>query len=366
MNANRLTLWISLIHLVAEVVPVYLGDVARGLGDYPAAIDGYRLGTHFLVARAKLESEAGYPANALDLPEAVGDLSVVTEWQQDYDYYGPYLSGEAFYVDGGLPYTVDLGDPRALDDTSSLAGALSMDAWMVAETMHQVEKRLFVLRQGEAVLEWADALYRSDEPSSIQRARELYKSVLWLHGSNSNLVTNPGWGGKISLYIGSQNPARTAQKLRGQLGILQIEAGLNWYGSNDDLVPALRYRPLKDAADRYAAAAKSAQQDFLLFMGKLEDAIREGLVTSNMLKKASLQERIAGEQVEIAEFGVVVAQQQVEAVEAQIKAKKAEIEDHDSLLGQFGDLFSGMSSTLGTIPSGVMSGWGSGAEAAPG
>jgi hypothetical protein len=115
----------------------------------------------------------------------------------------------------------------------------------------------------------------------------------------------------------------------------------------------LRYRPLKDAADRYAAAARSAQQDFLLSMGKLDDAIRESLVNANMLKKASLQERIAGEQVKIAEFGVVLAQQQVAAVEAQIAAKKQEIADHDSLGGQFSDLFSGMTSIIGKIPGGV-------------
>ena len=126
-------------------------------------------------------------------------------------------------MDGGLPYTVDLGDPRALDDTSSLAGALSMDAWVVAETMHQVEKRLFVLRQGEAVLEWADALYRSDEPSSIQRSAssEVLRSASRF---DSNLVTNPGWGGR-SVCRSAPRTRRARLRSSGQLGILQIEAG---------------------------------------------------------------------------------------------------------------------------------------------
>jgi hypothetical protein len=85
-----------------------------------------------------------------------------------------------------------------------------------------------------------------------------------------------------------------------------------------------------------------------------------------MLRKALLQERIAGEQVGIAEFGVVLAQQQVEAVKAQIEARKQEIADHDSLGGQFGDLIDGFSSTLGGIPSGVTSKVGTGVEAGAG
>ena len=360
LHAARLSLWISLIHLVARSVPSYLGDAALGMGEFSEAIEYYRLGTHFQLARAQLHSPAGYQSIALDLPEAVDDPSIVPAWQSHYDSYGPSPYGGPFYFDGGLPYTVDLGDPRAHESRKWLeGGTFTSEAWMVAEAIHKAEERYFRLRQADAMLEWADALYRSDEPSSVQRARELYKSVLWLHGS---MPTVPNWGtGKPKLFIGPQNPAKLGQKSRAQLGIEQIEAGLNWYGSNDTLVPSLRYRPLKDAGDRYAAAAKSAQQDFLLAMSNVEDGIREGLLTSNMLKKATLQEGLAGEQVAIAEYGVVLAGQQVEAVKAQIEAKKAEIEEHDSLLGQFGDLVSGMGSMLGGIPSGLIGQWGSGA-----
>lgn len=358
LTGARFPLWISLIHLVAQTIPSYLGDVAIGMGEFYEAIEYYRLGTDFQLARARIESEAGYPSNDLDLPKAVGDPSVVSDWQASYDYYGPYLAGEAFYRDGGLPYTVDLGDPRGVDGKAWLSGAFTVDAWMVAETIHKVEQRYFRLRQGEAMLEWADALYRSDEPSSVQRARELYKSVLWLHGSTP---TVPGWVAKPKIFIGAQNSAKLAQKNRAHLGIEQIEAGLNWYGANDSLVPSLRYRPLKDAADRYAAAAKSAQQDFLLAVSNVEDGIREGLLTSNMLKKAQLQEATAGEQVAIAEYGVGLAQQQVEAVKAQIEAKKAEIAEHDGFWEQLGDVVSGMGSMLSGLPSGLMSEWGSGA-----
>ena len=358
-----LKLWCSLIHLVATVIPTLLGDCAFALGDYPGAIEYYRHGSHLLVARAQLESPAGYPAGKLDLPAAIGNPAVVTSWETDYDYYGAGVAKDAFYMGGGLPYTVDLNKKR-VPDPYDWSLPFTAVAQMVATSMHKVEERYLRLRQGQAMLEWADALYRTDEPSNIQRARELYKSVLWLHGSKP--PTNPWWGKSPSPLFATANPARTGQTTRARLGIEQIEAGLNWYGFNDDLVPALRFRPLKDAADRYAAAARSAQQDFLLSMGKLEDSIREGIVNANMLKKASLQAKIAQEQVGIAEFGVVLAQQQVEAVKAQIEAKKQEIADHDSLIGQFGDLIEGYSSVIGGIPGGVTSKVGTGVEVGTG
>jgi hypothetical protein len=363
LNQHRLQLWFALVHLRGIVIPTFLGDCALGSGDYLAAIDYYRHGTHKLVASAQLESKAGYPAGQLYLPALIGNPSAVSQWEGNYDYYGSGIAGEAFYMGGGLPYTVNL-NKKAVPDPYAWWVSFTLLESMAAKAIHQVEERYLKLRQGQAMLEWADSLYRSDDPSNIQRARELYKSVLWLHGSKPPSV--PLWGSKAAVVFGVTNPARTGQKTRAWLGIEQIEASLNWYGSNDSLVPVLRYRPLKDAADRYAAAARSAQQDFLLSMGKLEDAIRESLINTNMLKKASLQVRIAGEQIKIAEFGVVMAQQQVAAVEAQIAAKKQEIADHDSLGGQFGDLFSGMTSIVGKIPGGVTDKIGTGVEVGAG
>lgn len=361
LNSYRIQLWVSLVHLRATVIPTLLGDCALGTGDYALAIDYYRHGTHRLIARAQLENKAGYPASKLDLPKVIGNPAAVADWEAYYEYHG-WASTPAFYSDGGLPYTVDLNQKRTLDPYDWWVSFTLLEA-MAGQVIHQVEQRYLKLRQGQAMLEWADALYRSDEPSNIQRARELYKSVLWLHGSKPPSV--PRWGGSAWSYQ-SANPAQGGQKARARLGIEQIEAGLNWYGANDSLIPALRYRPLKEAADRYAAAARSAQQDFLLAMGKLEDAIRESLVNTNLLKKAALQEKIAKEQEGIAEFGVVLAQQQVAAVEAQIAAKKQEIADHDSLGGQFGDLFSGMSSIVGKIPAGVTEKVGTGVSAGAG
>ena len=85
-----------------------------------------------------------------------------------------------------------------------------------------------------------------------------------------------GQFGPFFLYH-SENSALAGQKARARRGFLQIQAGLNYYAVSDDMVPALRYRPLKDAADRFAATAKSAQQDFLLYMEKIEEALRDSL-----------------------------------------------------------------------------------------
>lgn len=368
LDSQRLQLWIGLIHLVAYVIPTYLGDTALMTGDYAAAIEEYRRGTHFFLARADANSQTGYPGVHLpkwDLATAVADPSLLTDWQQNFDYYGGWSAGEVFYHDGGLPYTVDLAKKRE-PDPYEWYQAVGELASPVKDKIHPTEQQFFRLRQGNAMLEWADALYRTDNPSSIERARELYKSVLWLHGGTPPTVAS--WSGVSSFQFrnGAENPALVSQRSRAHAGILQIEAGLNYYGFNDSLVPTLRYRPLKDAADRYAATAKAAQQDFLLFVGKIEDALRESLVTTNMLKKAQLQGEIADEQAKIAAFGVTLAQQQVAQVQAAIDAKKQEIEDHDDLFSQFKEVISGMVDVIGGMPSGLTGKVATGAEAGVG
>jgi hypothetical protein len=124
---------------------------------------------------------------------------------------------------------------------------------------------------------------------------------------------------------------------RAYRGIYQIGHGLNYYGEHDNIVPILRYRPLKDTADRMAAMARGAQQDFLQYTERVESAMTDRLKLANFLQKAKLQSAIADEQEAIATHDVVVAQDQVAAVQAAIKAKEEEIAEHDSLFGQIVD-----------------------------
>ena len=38
--------------------------------------------------------------------------------------------------------------------------------------------------QADALLAWAETLYRTDDAANLERARELYKAVMFLHGED--------------------------------------------------------------------------------------------------------------------------------------------------------------------------------------
>lgn len=222
-----------------------------------------------------------------------------------------------------------------------------------------VEKAYFRLKLGDALLEWADLLYRTDRPESINRARELYKAVLFLHGEDPDIA--PSWGewqwwkfkpfgvGKLT-----QNPQFTTQVNRAQIGFEQINSGLNYYGFAKDHVPPVRYRVLQEAAESFAASAKSMQNDYLSYMQKYEQAVLDEMTAGALVEKASYAIQIAEEQVQIAQFNVGEAVKQVEAVKAQIEAKKKEIKDSESFFSQLGDFFSGMKDAAKGLGENVM------------
>jgi hypothetical protein len=342
---------LSVLHLCVYVLPTCLGDLALAMGDYPRAIQQYERTTRFLLARAETADSEGYDPYAdggtYEVPETIPVVEKA-------------FQGGALYREGQLPYTT----PRftKFDDVQVFIGfGLDLIADIAVEIVkpmtHWMEKKFFKLRHGNAMLEWADALYRSDEPGNIARAREIYKAVLWLFGETPPICPTwpsrfrPAPDGLPSFGHHLENPAITAQKARARRGLLQIDADLNYYGFSNDMVPVLRYRPLKDAADRFAATAKSAQQDFLVYMEKIEEALRDSLVTGNMLKKAMLQGQIAVEQAKIAQFTVTLAQRQVDQVNATIKAKEDEIADHDGLGEQFVDWVGGFVGVVKDLPS---------------
>ncbi len=329
LTAAEARLRLMLIHLIAHVLPVCRGDVALASGDYARASTHYAAVTRFIVGRADAEDFAGY--------------------------FEQFYSPPSLFLDGPLPYTVDLSADR---ETKNVGGAgfdtlrqLRYDDKLAGDLalamLHPMEKKFFRLRHGNALLEWADALYRTGEASSVARARELYKAVMILHGEPPPI--SPTWTSTAPTTKydpHSENPAVESQKTRAWRGFEQIELGLNYYGLNDAHVPWLRYRTLKDAADRFAAAAKSAQQDFLSYMGKLEEGLREGIVNANLLKKARLQAQVADEQRGIAEYNVAAAKQQVAQVQAAIEAKRNEIKKHEELLTQVSDWVDGFKSAL--------------------
>ncbi|GAA1712337.1 hypothetical protein GCM10009745_70640 [Kribbella yunnanensis] len=313
--------WLALVRLRAFVLPACFADVALATGDYASAMYQLSLATKQL---------------------GRGPMGIVAPYRDVIaEDIGSYNSGN-LYRKGPLPYTIDVTaqPPSGLVDENQELIALARR--FHDHVLHPMELRWLALRRGEVLMEWAGALYRSGEEALSQRARELYKAVLFVTGAGPAI--SPRWDAKPpNLYFnGTQNPALTVLRGEATKGIAQIDAGLNYYGADDSLVPHLRYRTLKEAADRFAAAAKSAETDLLVYIGKIEDALIEQMLHANMLTKAQLQASIAGEQAEIAKFEVGLAQRQVTAVQAEIKKKKAELADDSGFFDQFVDFLGGM------------------------
>lgn len=218
---------------------------------------------------------------------------------------------------------------------------------------NRAELGYYKLKLGNAALEWADVLYRSNQPENIMRARELYKAVLFLHGEDPEIT--PTWDRRGQILPpfpwkkSKRNPAIVSQVSRARLGFLQIDAGLNYYGLSATHVPPVRYRALKEAADRFAAGARGAQSDFLSYMQQLDQAIIAEMQTRTMITKASAAIGIAQEQQKIAEFHVGEVQKQVDAINGQIAAKKAEIAKADGFFEQFKSFMGGMKDSVGKL-----------------
>lgn len=246
------------------------------------------------------------------------------------------------FADGALPYA----------STSDRTTLPSPDPASSVPT-NRAELGYFKLKLGNAALEWADVLYRSNQPQNIMRARELYKAVIFLHGEDPEIT--PHWDphGPVSTVLpwglSGTNPAVVSQVNRGRVGLTQIDAGLNFYGLSPQHVPPVRFRVLKDAADRFVAAARGAQSDFLDYTQQLDQLTVSEMTARTMVEKASAAISIAQEQQKIAEFNVGEAQKQVEAINAQIAAKKAEIAKKDSFFEQALDFGKGMADSVGKL-----------------
>ncbi|MDA4116787.1 MAG: hypothetical protein OK455_00385, partial [Thaumarchaeota archaeon] len=93
-------------------------------------------------------------------------------------------------------------------------------------------------------------------------------------------------------------------------------------------MPILRYSALKSAADTFAAAAKSAEQDFLSLMGQLESATIGNMKNAAMLQRAELNSQMATQQAGIAQDQVTQAPIVVGQVNAQITSVQNQIADH--------------------------------------
>ncbi|MGN8020403.1 hypothetical protein ACTJJ7_06760 [Phyllobacterium sp. 22229] len=349
--ARPIDLWLDVVHFrIARdqatrllkyqqlfVMPMLRAMIRAGLGDLTGTVDVLAGVTGFYVGTAML----GTPAGMVKHPDAIVAVKRV-------------VAGRLRWNDelGDRPYTARLqyDDDRNLDGPYSLTpqfrggyDVLKPDA----PILHAIDERYARIVQADAILAWAEALYRTDDASMLERARELYKAVLFLHGEDPgtsaylpfNFLPGP-WFGLV------ENPRVRNQKDRARLALQQLAAGLNFYGYNDSAVPTLRYETLISAAGRWATAAKSAQNDYLQYLSRVEQLDLDLLAAKAQERKARATVGIAAEQIEIAKAGVVVAKKLAADVEKLITAKQAEIADANSIFSQFKDYFKGMKDSV--------------------
>jgi hypothetical protein len=322
--------WLYYAHYV--LVPYLRAQILFAAGEYAGAIKQIHRLTGTQVAVGEANTPVGYKSPTF--PEFDVGSSL------------PATAGIGFDSDGlydEIKPALDPLDPR---------GPLT---FLSKFELPPFEKTFLQLTQGEMMLEWADQLYRNDDPASIRRTRELFKGVLFMHGDDADVDIAPHFAGHgpiipnlnpFPLASGQGNPATASQIRRAVLGLWQIEQGLNVYGFGDDMVPVLRYQPLRQAALYFAASAKAAQSDFVTYLVHFEQAQIEGWQVAAMVQKATASVNIATEQIEIAKAGVARAQAQVAEVQAQIAAKQKEMADKDSFFGQAKDFYAGMKDTF--------------------
>ncbi|RWQ53308.1 MAG: hypothetical protein EOS82_09570 [Mesorhizobium sp.] len=332
------------------MLKIFRATIFAGLGDLPAAVQQLGEVTGYFIGIAGLRTAAGMVKH----PEALGMHRRVVagrlRWDDplgDRPYTARVMYDQQRRLIGPFPLTPQIrGGYEVLKPDTP---------WL-----HRFEERYAEIAQGDAILAWAEALYRSDDPASLERARELYKAVIFLHGEDPGTSAYFVPRQTLPWYSFAENPRIRNQVDRARLALLQLASGLNFYGYNDEAVPTLNYSTLLRAAHRWATGAKSAQSDYLTYLTRVEQLDLDLLAAKTQERKASAAVAITAEQVEIAKAGVVAAQKVVADVEKLIAAKQSEIEDANSIFTQFKDYFTGMKSSVSSmvdVGKGASEGW---------
>jgi hypothetical protein len=296
----------GILYLRRVTIPALRARLAIALGRYAEALRRLAPLTGYPVGVARPDASAPYSAEVVDQLLYQGDTYPYTI-QVTFDAH------KSAYRDNVEPIF-----------SGQIVEQFSLPPW---ERVH------YKLQQADAMLTWADSLHRAGG-AGAERARELYKGVLLLHLADPQIAAHFNGPLPGPINFGGLNPALAAQINRAQLGARLIDEGLNVYGFADDLVPVLRYRPLKDAADAFAAAAKSTQTEFIGYIEQLEQAEIDEAQAQALVAKADAAVQIAADQVANAQVDVDQAQQQVTAVQAAIASKQQEIADSGSLFNQ--------------------------------
>ncbi|BCL13086.1 Tc toxin subunit A-related protein [Micromonospora sagamiensis] len=320
------------------LLPMLRALIRWGLGDIPGVVEVLSTVTGYYVGVGMLGTPGGMVQHP-DTHEAKRVVAGRLRWDDplgDRPYTARVMYDDGRHLDGPFPLTPQV---RNRFDVTKPDPSI----------LHPLEERYARMAQADALLAWGETLYRTDDRASLERARELYKAVVFLHGED------PGTMAYRPVVLGSptlgpaQNPRRRNQLDRARLALQQLSAGLNFYGYDDETVPTLRYQTLVGAAQRWATGAKSAQNDYLAYLSRVEQLDLDLLAAKAHERKAQATVAIATEQVEIAKAGVVVAQKLVTDVERLIEKKRQEIADSNSIFNQYKDYLSGMKSGVMSI-----------------
>jgi hypothetical protein len=336
------------------LIPMLRATIRAGLGDLPGAVEilngitGHHIGMAMIATPAgMIDDPTTFTGNPTHL------VAARFRWNNalgDRPYTARLLYDEKRFRAGPFPLT-----PQIQNGHDMLVPAEAI--------LHPLEEKFARLVHADALLAWAEILYRSEDAASLERARELYKAVIFLHGEDPGTSAYLPWSGLTGPWLGlAENPRKRNQLDRARLALYQLQAGLNFYGYSDDAVPTLRYEALTGAAQRWATGAKGAQSDYLAYLSRVEQLDLDMLAAKAQERKARATVAIAAEQTEIAQAGVVLAQKLVAGVEAAIEAKKKEIVVAESIFNQFKDYFTGMKdsvSSLIDVGSAASSGWSS-------
>ena len=381
---------VSLVpHVAFLLLPVCLGDVAVELGDYPEAARQYSASVTEQLFRGSLLTATP----SLNVPpEAEGDLpwtSVestsyvpVARVGATYTYLnqacevaflklrcgGLYLTwADALYRSDREPEVFRARELyRALlsqygIDPAPGAGLAPLARVHKAVRPGAAMDRLGTLRRSEAALVPATGI--GEMASQVRKdAIEVAWAPLIKAGLEPVEFAKPesDLGGAflvgtfVAVVITLVNPAILAQQMRARMGVTQIDAGTNFFGYGDNLVPVLRYRPLAEGARYFAALAKQAQTDFLSYKASAEREELALMAARLTVVASAVRVEIESQRIIQAEDYLAQTKIQVQQVQDAIKAKKDEIADHNSLCGQMKDFFSGLAGFLGAVPGEAM------------
>ncbi|OCK73953.1 carbohydrate-binding module family 12 protein [Lepidopterella palustris CBS 459.81] len=349
------SLAMSLVMVRLWVLPLMISKVCLDLGDFTGALERAYRPARVVMGKAKITDKDAYDSQTR-LSGYQGLL------QPTFPIEGPHL-----WRDGDLPYGLDCSNGFEY----LFIGKDKQDNTLHSDTvqnffekgLHQVELAFARLQLGNAMLEWADKIYRQNDSSSVARARELYKGVLLLHGDIPPI--NPTWENPAPTPpdFSTSNSVLKAQIARARRGFIQIEAGMNYFGYSEDTVPTLRYATLKQAADSLATEAKATEADFIDAIERLETLTMDELKSSAMIQRGTMQAKVIAQQQGIAADQYKQAKVQVDRVKQAIAAKQAEIDDHDSFFGQLGDYVKGMVGLVKDTPDWIQKPLGSSIEA---